>query len=69
MAKDPVCWMEVDEKEAGSKYVYKGETFYFCTPRCKKTFSISPEKYLTKDRKSTRLNSSHIPLSRMPSSA
>jgi len=48
MAKDPVCWMEVDEKEAGSKYVYKGETFYFCTPRCKKTFSISPEKYLTK---------------------
>ena len=26
-------------------------------------------EYLEKDRKSTRLNSSHIPLSRMPSSA
>ncbi|NOY59077.1 MAG: L-lactate dehydrogenase [Calditrichaeota bacterium] len=40
--------MEVNEKEAGSKYVYKGKTFYFCTPRCKETFSTSPEKYLTK---------------------
>ena len=30
---------------------------------------LSPLHYLEKDRKSTRLNSSHIPLSRMPSSA
>ena len=28
-----------------------------------------PDKFNNKDRKSTRLNSSHIPLSRMPSSA
>ena len=28
-----------------------------------------PNDWLAKDRKSTRLNSSHIPLSRMPSSA
>ena len=28
-----------------------------------------PKEHLDKDRKSTRLNSSHIPLSRMPSSA
>ena len=28
-----------------------------------------PRAYLEQDRKSTRLNSSHIPLSRMPSSA
>ena len=27
------------------------------------------KRFLTEDRKSTRLNSSHIPLSRMPSSA
>ena len=32
----------------------------------KKTF---PDSTTTRDRKSTRLNSSHIPLSRMPSSA
>ena len=33
----------------------------------KKTFNMTDEDF--KDRKSTRLNSSHIPLSRMPSSA
>ena len=32
-------------------------------------FGIVIKKYKNKDRKSTRLNSSHIPLSRMPSSA
>ena len=31
--------------------------------------SSSSGSYVTTDRKSTRLNSSHIPLSRMPSSA
>lgn len=40
--------MEVNEKEASNKYAYKGETYYFCTPRCKETFSTSPEKYLIK---------------------
>ena len=30
---------------------------------------LGDERYSTTDRKSTRLNSSHIPLSRMPSSA
>ena len=33
------------------------------------TVAISEPTILTTDRKSTRLNSSHIPLSRMPSSA
>ena len=31
--------------------------------------SLAPPQSIAKDRKSTRLNSSHIPLSRMPSSA
>ena len=30
---------------------------------------LKPKDHYEKDRKSTRLNSSHIPLSRMPSSA
>ena len=34
-----------------------------------KTYQISEVNYFSTDRKSTRLNSSHIPLSRMPSSA
>ena len=34
-----------------------------------RTFTTEMGKIIPRDRKSTRLNSSHIPLSRMPSSA
>jgi YHS domain-containing protein len=49
MAKDPVCGMEVDEKEAPAKAEYKGRTYYFCAPGCKVAFEKSPEKYLEKE--------------------
>ncbi len=48
MAKDPVCGMEVDEKEAAGKSDYKGKTYCFCAPGCKKTFDENPEKYAEK---------------------
>ena len=32
MAKDPVCGMQVDEKEAAGKSEYRGKTVYFCCP-------------------------------------
>ncbi|MBS7633346.1 YHS domain-containing protein [Candidatus Bathyarchaeota archaeon] len=46
MAKDPVCKMDVDEKTAKYKLVYKGKTYYFCAAGCKKAFEANPEKYL-----------------------
>ncbi len=46
MAIDPVCKMEVDEKTAKFKSVYKGETYYFCAPGCKKAFEEKPEGYI-----------------------
>ncbi len=46
MATDPVCGMTVDEKTAQFKADYKGSTYYFCSPGCKKTFESEPEKYL-----------------------
>jgi YHS domain-containing protein len=46
MAKDPVCRMEVDEKTAELKTVYKGKTYYFCAPGCKRAFEEHPERYL-----------------------
>jgi len=46
MAKDPVCGMEVNEKKAAAKSEYKGKTYYFCAPGCKKAFDKEPEKYL-----------------------
>jgi YHS domain-containing protein len=46
MAKDLVCGMDVDEKTAQYKTTYKGKTYYFCAPGCKKTFEANPEEYV-----------------------
>ena len=48
MAKDPVCGMEVDEKAAAGKSEYQGQTYYFCSVGCKKTFDKEPQKYIGK---------------------
>ncbi len=48
MAKDPVCGMDVDEKTAAGKSEYKGQTYYFCSTGCKKSFDKEPEKYVAK---------------------
>lgn len=45
MAKDPVCGMDVDEKEDAIKMDYKGRTFYFDSEACKETFKNNPEQY------------------------
>lgn len=46
MAIDPVCKMEVEQESAPAKSEYKGTTYYFCAPGCKKAFEEDPEKYL-----------------------
>jgi Cu+-exporting ATPase len=48
MAKDPVCGMQVDEKNAAAISVLKGTTYYFCAPACKATFEKNPEKFIGK---------------------
>lgn len=44
--RDPVCGMDIDTATAGGKSEYKGQTYYFCSPGCKKDFDKDPEKYL-----------------------
>lgn len=46
MFKDPVCGMDVDPATAAGKSEYKGQTYYFCSPGCKKSFDADPEKYI-----------------------
>lgn len=46
MAIDPVCKMEVDETTAKWKTEYRGKTYYFCAPGCKKAFEENPYKYV-----------------------
>ena len=46
MVTDPVCRMQIDETTAAGKSDYKGKTYYFCAPGCKRKFDAEPEKYL-----------------------
>ncbi len=46
MVKDPVCGMDVDPNTAASKSEYKGQTYYFCSPGCKRDFDKDPEKFV-----------------------
>jgi YHS domain-containing protein len=43
---DPVCKMELDEKEAKFKAEYQGKTYFFCNLSDKKKFEANPKKYL-----------------------
>lgn len=46
---DPVCGMEVEERKAVGRSEYKGKTYYFCAPGCKKTFDENPERYVKEE--------------------
>ena len=47
LVKDPVCGMMIDPKTAkGGSTNLNGETFYFCSPKCKIKFEAEPSKYL-----------------------
>ncbi len=48
MTKDPVCGMQIDEKQAAGKSEHQGQTFYFCSPNCKQKFDENPEQYAKK---------------------
>jgi YHS domain-containing protein len=47
--RDVVCGMTVDSDTAEHKSEYKGQTYYFCAPGCKRSFDRDPEKYLHAD--------------------
>jgi Cu+-exporting ATPase len=51
MAKDPVCGMDVDTKKAEVTSIYKGETIYFCNPRCRERFNADPESFMVREEK------------------
>lgn len=45
MAKDPVCGMEVNEKESKNKTNYQGQEYHFCSPGCKDKFTQNPSQF------------------------
>ena len=45
MVKDPVCGMQVDERQATGQSDYLGQTYYFCSTRCQQQFDQDPARY------------------------
>ena len=58
--KDPVCDMDVTPETAAGKSEYKGESYYFCSPGCKRSFDKDPEKYLNKGQEVNQDSSSNV---------
>lgn len=46
MARDLVCQTEVPDE--GNRYFseYSSDTFYFCSPECKRKFDDHPDDYI-----------------------
>ncbi|MFO7703829.1 MAG: YHS domain-containing protein, partial [Halopseudomonas sp.] len=49
--KDPVCGMSVDPHTAEHRSQQGGNTWYFCSSRCKSRFDENPEQYLGDEQK------------------
>ena len=41
-AHDPVCHMDIEPATAAGNSAYEGQTYYFCSPGCKKDFDRDP---------------------------
>ena len=37
--------MEIDPQSAAGTSTYQGQTYYFCSPACKKAFDKNPGQY------------------------
>ncbi|MDA8239331.1 MAG: heavy metal translocating P-type ATPase [Nitrospiraceae bacterium] len=46
--KDPVCGMQIEDKEAAGTSTYKGETYYFCSTSCRDKFVRNPGAFIGK---------------------
>lgn len=57
--RDVVCGMMVDSETAQHRSEYRGQTYYFCSGDCKRSFDQDPEKYLSAEAGSTQRQSRH----------
>jgi YHS domain-containing protein len=44
--KDPVCVMDIEPATAPGQTEHKGQTYYFCSSRCKERFDVNPKQYV-----------------------
>jgi Cu+-exporting ATPase len=46
--RDHVCGASIESITAAERTDYKGKTYYFCGPDCKKKFDLKPEQFMCK---------------------
>ena len=51
MVRDPVCGMDIEEKDAFASRQVAGQTFYFCSQACVTKFDANPHAYMHHDEK------------------
>ena len=59
MVIDPVCGMQVDEKQSAGSIVHDNCIYYFCSPNCLNKFRANPGKYAGKATAQTGAYSRH----------
>lgn len=57
---DPVCGMKVRPESAKGKSDFEGETYYFCSVKCKTKFDADPKAYLGKKPVPARVEAKNI---------
>ena len=45
---DPVCGMTVDPSSSKHRFDHEGESFCFCSARCREKFAAAPDLYLSR---------------------
>jgi Cu+-exporting ATPase len=45
--------MDVDERNAAATTEYAGDTYYFCSEKCRDKFEADPERYVSRTEAST----------------
>jgi Cu+-exporting ATPase len=48
IVRDPVCGMSVDPATSKHRFDHRGETWHFCSARCRTKFAADPAQYLDK---------------------
>ena len=59
MVIDPVCGMQLDEKQSAGNIVHDNRTYNFCSPDCLNKFRMNPDKYAGKATAHTAAHSYH----------
>jgi YHS domain-containing protein len=45
MAKDPVCGMDVNDRDAKATAQHGGKSYNFCSTQCRDQFQQNPDRY------------------------